>query len=107
MNVVELIMNNPGISLIVLGMIPIVITSIVLSFTMDAGAAVVLKTQSFTSGYFWAWVLSIIFVYLVGLFITLSNTAINKYVFLYLMVLVSFMLSHIAIFINLNQINVS
>jgi hypothetical protein len=107
MGIVDFIQNNPGICFIVLGVIPILVTALVLCFTMDVGAAVVLKTQSFTSGYFWAWVASVAFVYFVGLFLTLSNTLENKYVFLYTLLLITFVLTHVAIFINLNQIQVS
>lgn len=107
MNTVEYIVENPGIFFVILGFCILVVTTLVLSLTIDAGAAIVLNVATFTSSNFWLWFASLLFVFIIGLVAALSNTVQNKYVFLMCLTLITFIMTHISVYKSLNQIQVS
>jgi hypothetical protein len=104
----DFILEHSGKFGIGVGVIILLLTVVVQSYTIDSGSATTLHTMTITSGYFYAWLASLGVLYLVGLFILRSNlTSENTYVMLLYFILLTFIMSHLSIYLSLNQVQVS
>jgi hypothetical protein len=106
MSIIELMQNEPGLFAVGLGILIIIVTATVMSYTIDRGAAIVLNTSMLTSGSFFALLFSLIVLYFVGRLLIGSNTLYNNYVFMMYIVLVTFIMIQGSLYLSLNQVNV-
>ena len=98
--------KEPGLFAVGLGILFIIVTATVMSYTIDRGAAIVLNTSMLTSGSFFALLFSLIVLYFVGRLLIGTSTLYNNYVFMMYIVLATFIMIQGSLYLSLNQVNV-
>ena len=106
MNITEFLQKYPGLFAVTIGVSLILFTVTVMSATIDRGAATVLNIGTLTSGSFYAWIGSLMFLYFVCYLLVNTNTLYNNYLFLLYIVLLTFIMIHGSIYLSLNQVHV-
>jgi len=106
MSIIELMQKEPGLFAVGLGILVIIVTVTVMSYTIDRGAAIILNTSMLTSGSFFALLFSLIVLYFVGRLLIGTSTLYNNYVFMMYIVLATFIMIQGSLYLSLNQVNV-
>lgn len=107
MSVINYILDNPGPSWAMLGLLFIISTITIMGSTIDVGAVTILNTSILTSGSFHIWVASLLLLGLVILAMIYSRTVRNTNIFLLYIVLFSFIMTHFSIYQSLGNVIVS
>jgi hypothetical protein len=102
----DLILKNPGIFGVIIGSIMVVVTGFFQSFTMDSDTASQMQGSTYSSGFFYAWLGSLLVLYVGGYSLMNMPDMTNIYLYLLYIVLFTFIMTHTSIYLSLNQVRV-